>query len=383
MSNRIISFAIVLAALLSPVSASSQNIITRKTPSASTPKPKPAPNKPKKNATHKQPGRRTGGGYADSVAVYRPSSKYLRVDGFSEDIHYNVKAEAATFSYDVDCSSSYEVTLLPSWCTLESKGAKQFVIRQDANNTSQERSDWFRVKAAHGAQIDIYLTQAAANSGNYGYHGTTREYTDVAKALPSITKSIKEWDECKTGAITETGAGVAIYSTNGYSYTGIPTQMADKIKELNKNNKIINDVALSGSTWWCVIYDKNIYYGVIPDKLKEKLDLYYKDGEEIMSVSINSTGDFTLVTDKHITASNDTDYQNMLKAKEKFGHIYSACTTPKGLVVCCENGCFYSNIPTNVEQKIKEVSFIPKVVKFTDSGTMLITDGEKKNHFYM
>lgn len=349
----------------------------------------------------KKPGsstaRKPQGGQRRSGTTPRRSStsnKYLRVDGYSNDIYYNVSAEAQTYTYDVECSSDYEVSLLPTWCELVAKLPNYFLIRQDANPRSTERTDWFRVKATNGKQIDIHLIQAAGNvsvsgsgggagSSGYGYTGTTRTYTDVAKALPSLTKSMKEWGECKTGAIDETGSGVVIYGTNGYSFTGIPTSMSDKIKELNKNKKVIKDVALSGDSWWIIVYEKNSWYGVVPGSMKSTLEEYVGNGEEIWSVSVNSGGHFTIITDKHFHASHSSDKDVLTKAHDKYGLIYSACTTPKGLVVCCEKGCYYSNIPTNVETKIKGLSFIPKVVKFTDSGTMLITDGEKKEAHYM
>ena len=318
-------------------------------------------------------------------------AKYLRVDGYSNDIYYNVPANAEKFVYEVECSSDYSVSMLPTWCKLEEKTSSYFVINQEANPESTERQDWFRVTATHGKQIDIYLNQRAGstpNGGNsgisgYSYTGTTRTYTDVATALPSLTKSINDWGECKTGAITENGAGVVIYGSNGYSYTGIPTDLANKIKELNNKKIVIKDVALSGSTWWIIVYDKNSWYGVLPSNMKSALDKYTGQDEEIWSVSINSEGHYTIVTDKHFDASHSMDLGNFKTASSKYGLIYSACSTSKGLVICCQKGCYYSNIPTIVEEKIKSVSFVPKVVKFTDSGTVLITDGEKRHAFHM
>ena len=57
--------------------------------------------------------------------------------------------------------------------------------------------------------------------------------------------------------------------------------------------------------------------------------------------------------------------------------------TNKGIVICCDGGVYYKDIPTNVETALKEQDFHPKVVKFTDSGTYLITDGDKKRAWYM
>ena len=44
---------------------------------------------------------------------------------------------------------------------------------------------------------------------------------------------------------------------------------------------------------------------------------------------------------------------------------------------------YYKDIPTKVEEGIKKQEFRPKVVKFTDSGTYLITDGDKRRGYYM
>ncbi len=315
-------------------------------------------------------------------------TNYLRVDGYDTDINYNVVAEAVDYTYDVECSSDYNVVLLPHWCSLVKKTASYFVIRQIANTSTESRTSWFKVKAAYGKEIKISLTQktnTTSGSGEYGYFGTTRTYTDQAIALNYLRERMGAWGECRTGAISEAGAGVAIYDANGYAcMADTPSEMKDKLKEYNEKKYTIKDVALSNSMCWVVIYGKNGWYGVVPSEMKKKLNEYNENGEEIQSVSISPDGNYyTIVTDKHIHASSDTDFKGLKLAQEKFGHIYSACTTNKGLVVCCERGCYYSNIPTNVEKKIKELSFKPKVVKFTDSGTFLITDGEKNYSCYM
>lgn len=372
--KRISVILMLIACVMTSMAQSSGGVINRKSKTGNSTVRKP------------QSGQRRNGNTTPRRSTTQ--TKYLRVDGYSDDIHYNVSADAERLIYEVECSSDYSVFYLPSWCKLVEKTSTYFVISQEANPNTSERQDWFRVQAANGKQIDIYLNQRAGmsstgGSGGYGYYGTTRAYTDVAKALPSLTKSVKEWGECKTGAITENGAGVVIYSTNGYSYTGISNELVDKLKELNKNRNVIKDVALSGSSWWVVLYDKNSCFGVYPGDMKSKLEEYINSGDEIWSISISSDGYYTIVSDKHYYASHSGDLNNMKSAAEKYGTIYSACTTSKGLVICCEGGCYYNNIPTNVEKKIKEVTFVPKVVKFTDSGTILITDGEKRNSYYM
>lgn len=291
-----------------------------------------------------------------------------------------------TYTYDVECSSNYNVELLPYWCKLVSKDSNSFVINHDANPSSSERTGWFRVVASNGKSIDIHLNQAGGvefNSRGYGYMGTSREYTDVASPLSSLRNSIKKWGECKTGSLTEKGVGIVIYGTNGYSFQELPTNISSNIKEIHKDGKVIKDVALSGASWWIVVYGKNSWRGVVPDKMQSRLEEYIREGDEIKSVSINENGDFTIVTDKHFAASNDSDMEFIRKAHDKFGFVHSACTTPMGIIVCCEMGIYYGNIPKNIVERIKKLTFNPKIVKYTDSGTCLFTDGEKKNDYYM
>ncbi len=53
------------------------------------------------------------------------------------------------------------------------------------------------------------------------------------------------------------------------------------------------------------------------------------------------------------------------------------------MIACCANGVYYQNVPSNVIDKIKSLSYIPKVVKFTDDGLYLITDGKSAYTYFL
>ena len=159
--------------------------------------------------------------------------------------------------------------------------------------------------------------------------------------------------------------------------------MADKLKEYNEAGYHITDVTVTDSGYWCIVWGDNGYWGVLPDKMKELMAQYNKDRETILAVSICENGNFAIITDKHFYASHETDHSNLQKAIDKFGTIRSVCITNKGIVICCDGGVYYQNIPSNVEEAIKEQDFRPRVVKYTDSGTYLITDGDKLRSWYM
>ena len=250
---------------------------------------------------------------------------------------------------------------------------------------------WYKGKKLASTYFTVYkggVTGSGSGSGDgsFEFYGTTREYTDNATALGDITSQIREWGDkgCRTGAITENERGVAVYGENGYVFTGaIPQGMKDAIKDCNKNKNHIVDLTVTDSGYWCVVWSKNKYRGNMPSKMSELMKQYERDGEEIYSVSICENGNFSIVTDKHFYASHETDHANLKRALEKFGTIRSCCVTNKGIVICCDRGVYYKEIPTNLETALKEQSFRIKVVKYTDSGTYLITDGDKRRAWYM
>ena len=101
------------------------------------------------------------------------------------------------------------------------------------------------------------------------------------------------------------------------------------------------------------------------------------------ALSVSENGDYVVISDKHLDASNTTDMSNLKKASEKYGHVKYACVTNRGLIVVCEKGLFYSNIPTNLEVALKSIKFRPDKVVFTDSGTYLITNENEAFSYHM
>jgi len=312
---------------------------------------------------------------------------YLRVRGKSENIYMNNLSPIDLVpSFDVECSSGYEVTNLPSWCTIESKTSDRFTIHISGNISTIPRSDWFSVKSSWGKEIRIYLSQRAyvssTRSDGYGYYGYT---TDIAsgvsnaRGLSYLTDALKDWKYvCKIGTITAKGTGVVIKGENTYAFTGIPDEMADNIKELYRSGSVINDVALSDySSYWIIIYDGNKWRGYISEEMKKKLNEFRTSGENILSVSIGYNGQYVVVTDQHWYASKKEDHEAMLNARNKFGHIYSAYCALSSIVICCERGCYYKGITSELEDEIKKINSIPKAIKYSLFDDFLITDGEK------
>lgn len=214
-------------------------------------------------------------------------------------------------------------------------------------------------------------------------------YEDNALALGTLTDAIKGWEQVRTGAITETGDGLVIYGSNGYQFQGCGscTGIKDKVGNYNNERKRIADVAINKYGHYVIIYEKNGYgSNGLPSKFLDALSERNEDGDKILSVSLDDGDNWAYVTEKYFRASNQGDHDFMKEATDKFGMIKSVCITMKGIVVCCAKGIYFKGVPKGVVDRILDMcndGYYPQVVKFTDSGTCLITDGDRHYQYYM
>ena len=308
------------------------------------------------------------------------SSPYLNVT--KTELYF--ASEGGQESITISTNNTWKIsTNTNSWGHLKQEG-NTLTLSVDANYTGNQRTDYF-VLSAGGVEKRINITQSQTYAKNgVSMSGSTRAYTDNATGLSYLTTCIKGWEKCRLGALTESGAGVAVYGGNGYATTGnLNSSFVAKIKELNGNKETFKSVTATSSGYYCIVYGRNGWYGSVPEDMKLKLNQFNNDREDIYCVSIAENGDFVIITDKHIYASNSTDKSNLNKASDKYGHIKYACVTNRALVVICLNGIFYSNIPTNLEVKLKSISFKPDKITFTDSGTYLITNENEAYSYNM
>lgn len=109
---------------------------------------------------------------------------------------------------------------------------------------------------------------------------------------------------------------------------------------------------------------------------------YNKDSKHITSVAFTDEGRWAIVTENNYI-SDDYTGKVMDEAKAKYGYINSVSLSGNSVVVCCDGGVYYKNAPKKLIERLNKVDFLPKVIKFTDNGLLLITDGDKKYDYFM
>ena len=338
----------------------------------------------------------------------KDGSKVIKVQmtqGGTKDITLSKTSISCSYSgtteyITVTSGKAWEVQYASGTMYDVTRSGNTLTVKIKPNPNTESRSDYFNVKTTDGSKVvKVQMTQTGRpNSGDAGISythsdgktykliGTTRSYTDNADALKHLTTNITEWEECRTGAITSVGKGVAIYGSNGYAYTSIPTSMSEKIKYANDNSLKIHEVCMSSdANYWCVAYGDGGWQSWAPSAFNDKMRACIGDGEKVVSMAINNSGDWVIITDQHLYASNTTLSNKLSEVSDMFGYIYSVALTDKGYVICAKKGIYYHNIPTKVLEKIKEMAEdrVVKVVKFTDDGTSLVTDGDKLYKYYM
>lgn len=216
------------------------------------------------------------------------------------------------------------------------------------------------------------------------------QYNDNSIGLDYLSQAISKTGECRTGDIIEKGRGVAICGDNGYSNSLSTTIDAKLIKALSKNQKTgkrFTDITFNSKGQYVIILNGTEYdEHKIPNGFKKRLEECVSEGDTIYSVSLDDYNNWAYVTDKHYGASSTADFNFMKKASEELGGIVSVCIAPHGIVVCCNKGVCFNNVPKSVADALVEfveLGSIPRVVKFTDSGTYLITDGKSIFSYWM
>lgn len=309
--------------------------------------------------------------------IISSGSKSIRVDiSQGKGNSLTVSSEFLSFAsfggsqtITVNSSSPWKIGISTySWGHLTTAG-NSVTVSLDANVSAESRTDYFTVVSGNKS-LKINIRQEGKN---YKMYGTSRSFIDNATGLTYLTKNLKETNSCQHGAITER-IGIYIKGDYGYCYTaGMNTNFIEKIKELNQKEIKITSVAITNSGYYCLIYGNNGWFGSVPAAMSARLNEFNANRETIYSISISENGDFAIVTNEHFYASNSTDHDNMIKAKDMFGQIKDVCITNKGITVVCQNGIYYHNIPTSVEERLKTCTERPDHIRFTDSGTFLIS----------
>ena len=315
-------------------------------------------------------------------------------------------ADGISDTIKVICNTQWDIDRSPNPMYSVTRNGDALIVTINPNTSTDSRADFFTIKTQDGAKEQrITLSQNGKSNSttpqttynvydvhdDYTIHGyQITNYAHRAKELKVLRDAISKWGEVRTGAISECGTGIAIYGDGGFQATILG-------REFNAFNESLDKVKQSDSRISDVTFNRDGHYAFIlggcgysiyglPQEFEEALNKLNNANEKILSVSLDDDDNWAYVSAKHFGASDKKHYALMQEASEKYGKLESVCITIKGIVICCRNGVYFKNIPQSVVDaliKFNKSGLRPKVVKFTDSGTYLITDGESSYTYSM
>lgn len=200
-----------------------------------------------------------------------------------------------------------------------------------------------------------------------------------------IKNSIKSWGTCRNVAITDAGGDIALNYQNQYSYSGIPTGLANAIKKLHDDGAYIDDIQLTEAGNWLILYGNNGVKGSnIPNDLEAALREFNNNREVITSATFNDDGNWILISTEHIRASSSNVYEWIQDGMNSYGALWAAHITNDGLILCYESGYkFLGNVSDKLKQALQSTKYNVYRIKFTSSGSYFFADKDGHYSYWM
>lgn len=218
--------------------------------------------------------------------------------------------------------------------------------------------------------------------GGWRHSGTVITNYSEGSGLSVCKSKIDKNNACKNGCIIGSGKGVVIIGKNSFACEGVSDNIKSILEGYRSKGSRINDIAITPQGKYVIIEENNGYSNNtgIPE-LDKELSRANSARETIYSVSLTDGGKWAVITDAHYTS---TGYFDVIEtARKKYGKVRSISMTDKAVVVCCNRGVYYKNVPKKLAKDLDNIYWIPKYIKFCDGCTFLITDGKSAYWYYM
>lgn len=190
-----------------------------------------------------------------------------------------------------------------------------------------------------------------------------------------VKQMIQKYNECKSVAITKTNGDAMIYGRNGYAAQSCPSGFVNALSDLHDKGETIQDIHLSESGRWLVLYGGNgmrwdrLYYN-----LEQKIRYYNDERETITTVTFNDDNEWIVITTEHISASS-TELQDWLaEGCNRYGKLWTACLTDDACVAVYAEGYRYlGDVPEDLKEALRTCGKDVYMVKMAGSSWFFAT----------
>ena len=222
----------------------------------------------------------------------------------------------------------------------------------------------------------------------FSISGTIRNMTPIKSPFGGLSQAAKKWGQVYTGAFNANNFGILTYEGNGFQTTSETPMLIKRAADIcNSKNIMIADVCFTDENRYVFLMDcphpetgsKDAFIARhIPDEMRQMLETMQKEKDIVFfAASLNDKGNWCITSNLGYVADDET---NLIidKAKNLYGKVACVYMTNLSTIVCCEKGIYCKDIPSNVYNKLLQINFKPLVIKYSDLGLYLITEGDRK-----
>ncbi len=200
-----------------------------------------------------------------------------------------------------------------------------------------------------------------------------------------IKQAIQNWGSCRNVAITRTYGDVALSGNHNYYANYVPNKMLETLRELYDNGNYIDDVTLTESGKWVILYDINDveYSDDIPVGLRDAILEFNENDYYVRSISFNDDGDWVIISKEEVNASSQDIVEWLEEYAEQYGDVWTVFVGEDAIFAVFQNG--YANkgeIPDGLKNAIQQTELDYYRVKFSGES-WFIADEEGNYQYYM
>lgn len=189
-------------------------------------------------------------------------------------------------------------------------------------------------------------------------------------SMDGIRRSVSDWGALRGCALGESRGAIAWCQDNAYSYVNLDNKIGSMIKEIHDAGQSIDYVSLADNGNYVIVGNNGSrWYALGPQAFYDALNDVMNNGG-IKSASIDIFNHY-FVLGKNGSIRTDVDaWRNFYnREKARLGEGRSAWTNGNVLIVCFDRGVSYwGYIPSNVDSKLKELTFVPDMVQVGKCG---------------
>ena len=183
-------------------------------------------------------------------------------------------------------------------------------------------------------------------------------------------------------SIDTSGDWVIVYDENAVCSEGLNTNLKNYIEKY-KRTFYMKDLNLCNNGY-LVLLGKNYFVTEnIPSEALEFLHKNNKQGDELLSATYNTRGEWCVLAKNHYAYSDQNVKEFCSKAMNFYGTIHYVYFSDRGKIAICKKGIYFENIPSNVVNSLKWLRFNPTKIKFLDNGFYVITNDEGQFEYYL